>query len=155
MEINVIPQNSDFRFFYKHPTLGTNADIDFSIWDSNGNIIVTADPPTLEILNTGVYYYDVTTPSTDGYWMLLGTEGSNPKGTILKIGAPSSKLAFYLRGDLTNAAQTDYEIFDISNNLLQSGQMTPLVSGFYSVVVSDAIPEPWFLNIIQLVDVRN
>ena len=152
MKIKFTAKNADYSVFYKEEALRTSEDIRFSIWNQSGNNLFLNQPATQGIINTGVYYFDFTTPSVDSYLLILCTDGVQPKGTILQVGTPAIEQSFYLRGDLDDTQTVTYEIYDTASTTLDSGTMSSVVSGFYSVNVS-ALAKPWFLRVVELVHV--
>jgi len=153
MEIEFTTKNADYRIFYKEEALRVSEDIRFSIWNQSGNNLFDNVPATQEIFGSGVYYFDFTTPNTDSYLLILSTDGVQPKGTILQVGTPAIEQSFYLRGDLDSTQIITYEIYDESSTTLDSGTLTSVVNGFYSVNVTGLL-KPWFLRIVELVHVN-
>ncbi len=152
MRIEFTTTDADYRVFYKEDALRPGEAIKFSIWNQGGSNLFLNQPATQEIINTGVYYFDFTTPSVDSYLLILSTDGVQPKGTVLQVGTPAIEQSFYLRGDLDNTQTVTYEIYDAASTTLDSGTMSSVVSGFYSVNVG-ALTKPWFLRVVELVHV--
>ena len=139
------------RIFYKDASLRFDRTVLFSAWNENGVPYFIDQESTARIPNAGVYYYDFTTPSNPSYMLVLATDGNDPQGSILKVGSPPGK-AFYLRGDLAENITTAFEIYDTSSNVLASGTMESVASGFYSTS-TDGLSQPWFLEVNELVGV--
>lgn len=145
MKIESFPQNTLAKIFYKHPTLSRGETVTFSYWDVNGTPIATDVSATAEIPNTGVYYLEITTPTEDTYWLFEGTDGEDVQAEVIKVGTPSLERVFYW--NFNGPGETvPFEFYDISNNLLLSGNMTDLGNTFYSVV-SQFVTAPWFVEI--------
>lgn len=151
MKIKSASKNSTYRTFYKDAYLRSGRSIWFNAWNENGDSIYENQLITAEIPNIGIYYYDFTTPNIDSYVLIIATDNQDPQGTVLKIGNPIER-TFYLRGDLAEGVTTTFEIYDQSSNILATGVMESIVSGFYTTVV-DGLSKPWFLQINELVDV--
>lgn len=149
MDIDSTTTDTLYQVFYKDEFLEEGKNITFSVWNEAGQNILTNAPMTFEIFETGVYTLEITTPSSPGYLLTIGTDGTKPKGHTLEVGTPL-KRSFYLNGDFQEGLVINYTIFDTAGAEIQAGQMTNVAGGFYSVV-TDGLPEPWFLEVNQLI----
>jgi hypothetical protein len=154
MNVKSVSKNAPQRVFYKDAYLRTNRTVRFSAWSEFGSSLFLDVNYSVQIPNSGVYYYDFTTPNINGYVLIIATDGSDPQGSILRVGSPSEELAFYLRGDLAENITTNYEIFDINSAVIASGTMENVSSGFYKVNV-DGLIKPWFLEVNETVVVES
>ncbi len=144
--------NANFRIFYKEETLSADENITFSVWKDDGTNLHLSQPATQEIPNSGVYYYDFTTPSTTTYLLILATDGNKPKGTVLQVGSPTTEKSFYLDGNLNEDVSHAYIIFDYLSVELDSGTLDNVAGGFYSVDVGGLV-KPFFVSVNQLMGV--
>lgn len=152
MKVKEVNKNINQRVFYKDAYLRSGRTILFSAWKENGEQVYLNQPADSEIPNSGMYYYDFITPNFDSYVLVIATDGQDPQGSALKVGNPQD-LAFYLRGDLAENLTTNFEIYDISSNILSSGTMENVSNGFYKTSVQ-GLAKPWFLEVNELVDVE-
>jgi hypothetical protein len=154
MSIIEASKNETITIYYKDATLRSNRDVFFSAWDQNGTVIFTDQPADGEIPDSGVYHYDITTPNTDSYMLVLATDNEDPEGLTIKVGSPTIERGFYLRGDLKEEVQMLYEIYDTSSTILDEGTLNNVANGFYSTGPTQSLAEPFFLQINESVDVK-
>lgn len=150
MQVYSYDKNTPQRLFYKDAKLKKGMNVTFTVWNDSGEIVFENQTAS-QIPNAGVYYYDFVTPNEDTYLVALGTEGSDPQGVVLKIGSPTVEKAFYLHGELKENLSVPYEVFDINSNVLSSGEMVNIVSGFYSTNVT-GLNKPWFFEANTKID---
>jgi hypothetical protein len=141
--------NSALRIFYAADDLTTGLSVVFSVWDDSGASLNSNQPALAEVGNEGIYYLDITTPATDKYLLIIGSNsGVNPKAEIVKIGTPNAK-AFYVHGSFKEGSEIGYEIFDSTDSLISSGILDGITSGFYSTD-TQGFSEPWFFEVFPL-----
>jgi hypothetical protein len=139
-----VDQGQALRLFYKTDQLTTGQSVTFNIWNDSGTKLY--DEAASEISTEGVYYYDLTAPSSDLYLLVIGANnGTDPEAQVIKVGNPAEK-AFYVHGTFRTEQTIAYEIYNASATILSSGNLTEVVAGFYVVDV-DGLSEPWFLQI--------
>jgi hypothetical protein len=150
MKVKETSKNINQRIFYKDAYLRSGRTILYSAWRETGEQVYINQPADNEIPNSGMYYYDFTTPNIDCYVLIIATDGQDAQGSVLKVGSPQN-FAFYLRGDLAENLTINFEIYDQSSNVLSSGTMENVSSGFYKTSVQ-GLAEPWFLEVNELVE---
>jgi|APSaa5957512535_1039671.scaffolds.fasta_scaffold145599_1 hypothetical protein len=141
--------NSALRIFYAADNLITGLSVTFNIWNDSGVPLNSNQPALSEVGSEGIYYLDITTPSTDQHLLIIGSNsGVAPKAEIVKIGSPNSK-AFYVHGSFTENITIGFDIYDSSNSIVSTGVLDEIVSGFYSTD-TQGFSEPWFFEVFPL-----
>ena len=140
-----VAQNSPLRLFYHTDGLETGQSVIFDIWNDSG-IQLYDDVAATEIGAEGVYYLDITSPASDLYLLVVGSNNHfYPKAEVIKVGSPNLK-AFYVQGTFKAGLTIPYEIYNESDTVLASGNLTSIVSGFYSAN-TEGLVTPWFLEV--------
>lgn len=141
-----VNKNELLRIFYAADDLTSGLAVTFSIWDDSGNSLYSNVSADAEVGTEGIYYYDLITPSSDLYLLIIGSNsGVAPEAQIVKVGTPTGK-AFYVQGNFESGKIIGYEIYDSTDSILDSGNLTDIVAGFYSAS-TNGLAEPWFFEV--------
>lgn len=139
MNIEFVNPSSSLRVYYKARNLASDQDVVFNIWDDTGVSLVSNASALGEIGNRGVYYLDITTPSTSAYLLVKSSlvSGEDIASSVYAVGAPSKK-AFYIHATYQTGLQLPYEIFDINTVREDTGNyLTEVAGGFYYTDVNE------------------
>lgn len=140
-----VNNNETIKIYYKADDLASGLDVFFDIWDEAGTQLVSNLAST-EIGTDGVYYTEQTAPSSAGYLLIIGTDGTLPKAQVIQVSNPSSKKAFYVHGYFKEDQELDYDVYDANGDSIVSGELTNIIAGFYSTSVAGLTP-PWFFEV--------
>jgi len=115
VNIEIVNPSSSLRVYYKARNLTSDLDVVFNIWDDTGAIFVSNASAQEEVGDRGVYYLDITTPSTSTYLLVKSSlaSGDDIASSVYAVGAPSKK-AFYVHATYRTGLQLPYEVFDIN-----------------------------------------
>ena len=147
-----IEKNIQNNFYYKADDLNSGELVKFNIWNDSGNQLASDQLATSEINSQGVYYLTFNVPDYDGYLLVKGetTCGSGARGTVVKVGNPAQEKVFYIDKKFKSNIVLEYEVYDDVPIILASGDMTPIIAGFYSANVTGLL-KPWFFEIYPYV----
>jgi len=141
-------QNSPLRLFYQADGLASGQSVIFDIWDDAGNQLYD-DIPATEIGAEGVYYLDITTPSSDLYLLAVGSNNHfYPQGEVVKVGSPNLKI-WYIHGAFRSDQTIAYSIYNETGTNIQAGNLISVVTGFY-YADAEGLPTPWFFEVPPL-----
>ena len=145
--MKITDTNSFLRIFYKTDKLISGLDVTFNIWNENGIKLYDNEPAISEVGTEGVYYFELTTPLTDSYLLIIGSTsvGEFPKPQIIKVGNPDQKL-FYVHGEFTANKSISYEIHDENGDVLSSGNLINVTNAIY-YADGTGLSEPWFFRV--------
>jgi len=139
-----VNSNEAIKIYYKADDLASGSSVSFNVWDETASQLVAGRSGS-EIGTDGVYYMEQTSPSSAGYMLIIGTDGTLPKAQVIQVGNPSAKKAFYVHGYFKENQELDYDVYDANGDSIVSGQMTNIIAGFYSADVQGLTP-PWFFE---------
>lgn len=147
-----IDKNTQNNFYYKADDLNSGELVKFNIWNDSGGQLASDQLATSEINSQGVYYLAFNVPDYDGYLLVKGetTGGSGARGAVVKVGNPAQEKAFYIDKKFKSNLFLEYEVYDDVPTTLASGNMTPIIAGFYSADVTGLL-KPWFFEIYPYV----
>ena len=142
-KIKSVELGQTFNIYYKDTVLErSDANVIFSIWNSDGVSLVSNAPPTAEIPDTGVYYYTMTAPNSDTYLICWGTDGENDSPNIIRVGNPTPRV-FYWEGTANSTIR--YEAFTESEILRKGIMNYQEQTGMYWTEIE--FPTPWYVEI--------
>lgn len=147
-----VAKNTAINIYYQANNLETGLDVVFNIWNDSGDVLAFQESANSEIDTCGVYYYDFTTPNEDAYLLVKCSisGGGYPQSYVIKVGSPAVEKTFYASNNFETGLSIPYEIFNSDNNVLDSGNLTEALQGFYYADVS-AISKPWFFEVHPLI----
>jgi hypothetical protein len=136
----VIPLN------YKSFNLTSGLDVRFDFYNELGTALLLNAYGAEEIDSQGVYRFDFATDSSDFYLLAIGytADGRDKVPYMEKCGLPT-ETAFYTHKNFTTGLTLPYDIYDLDGVSQQSGNLTEVAAGFYSVDISTLDLEQQFI----------
>ena len=133
-------------FNYKSFNLTSKLDVRFDFYNESGTTLLLNAYGADEIDSKGVYRFDFATDDDDFYVLSIGytADGKNKAPFMEKCGFPT-ETAFYTHKNFTTGLTLPYDIYDLDGASQQSGNLTEVTAGFYSVDISALDLEQQFI----------
>ena len=142
--MKIIEKNTTFNIFYSGKIRQSGLNVTFDIWDDSGNVH-GANIPGSEISSNGLYKVGFKVPNSNLYLLIIGTDGTNRVPMVVQVGNPNKKV-FHVHKFLKTGQTIPYAVFGSNAAILQSGNLTEELQGFYSADVN-SLTLPYYFKV--------
>lgn len=149
--MKTVEKNTTFNIFYSGKNRQSGLTVSFDIWDDSAGVRGSSISAT-EIGSKGVYKASFTAPNENLYLLIKGTDGSQSSAMVVQVGAPATRKAFHNPRFFETGQTISYAVYDESETILQSGNLTEITAGFYSADIS-ALTVPFYFRVSPLTDI--
>jgi hypothetical protein len=146
--MKTIEKNSTFNIFYSEKNRQSGLSVTFDIWDDFGNAH-GANVPSIEISTNGIYKLEFKVPNQNVYLLIIGTDGTHRAPMVVQVGTPAIKKVFHVHRFFEIGKTIPYEIYGTNEAVLQSGNLTEELQGFYSADVN-SLTLPYYFKVTPL-----
>jgi hypothetical protein len=146
--MKIVEKNSTFNIFYSGKNRQTGLTVTFDIWDDSGNIH-GANIPGPEISTNGVYKAEFKVPNQNLYLLIIGTDGTQKSPMVVQVGTPAIKKVFHTHRFFETGKTIPYGVYGANEAILQSGNLTEELQGFYSADVN-SLTLPYYFKVTPL-----